>query len=323
MEMKKTFRTIFATLAFAISCNCLFSQINCQWFETNKSPLNKGFFGTVLTTSAYVVPHDDIQKALLDSSIMTNDTSKIKYIIGVVIPININTESYFTNITLKNGLIKKLSLSAPGAKGVSICFDKLILNPESEMILYNSSNDFLMGPIKEKDINTKEFYTDAIPGETVNIEIFDPTGKAVNEINISKIVYGIKEDIKNPFNVLYSSKSADCEVNVKCSAGDNFLIERDGITKITHVCGATMTTYSGCLIENTSYSFTPYVLTAHHCIDANDDGSLSVDEKMQLVLWYAGFFMNRVPVPQTFLLLIMFILKELSSSLPIDILIWP
>jgi hypothetical protein len=257
-------------------------QINCKWFQVGKTPLKSGFYGFKINSPEYILPQGDIQKANERFLTALKDSTRNISVIGSTIPLKFNAENYWVKEKTNNGLIKKISLKVPNAKAISINFDRLILKNGSELILYNSDQDFLMGPITEKDLNSTNFLTDFIPGDMVNLEIFDPTGNDLNEISFGEIGFAFIGEMKNPFNNTPEVKIAACEINVSCPAGDPFLLERDAIGCINVNYNGFLYRYSGCLIGNTSNDFKAYILTAMHCIDIDGNNSISIAEKTAL-----------------------------------------
>ncbi len=279
-----TYLIIFC-LSFS-SFSSLFSQVESKWFEVGKSPINGGYYNKS-SSPPFIVPEEDIQKALTSIS-FRSDTTKIGSICGVVIPLSSDHQNFYLTDISDNKLIKKITILAPGAKGITICFDSIFLDQETEIVLYNRDKNFVFGPFSSRNIYKHEFWTDVVPGESVTLEIKSKAGSN-DKIHISNIIYSIAEERINPFNNA-TPKLESCQINVKCPDGNDFLTERDAVCHIYVTVGSHLHQTTGCLIANNSSTFVPYILTAFHGLDDDASGSLSPSEIASLSNVQCRFF---------------------------------
>lgn len=281
--MKKLILSVIVLLATHL---VLLSQaVTYNWLEEKNSLNDKGFFGEVINATPTFIPSDAIQKAVNEYYKNSSDTTtaKTRLLIGYPIPYKINDEQ-FTKITMNKGeTLKKLTICAKGAAGLSLILSEISLSPGSRMILYDESGCFMAGPLEGDDFkNTKTFTTGIFPGSTINVEIFEPVGINKSKFQIEYVGYIIDEKFiqVNPYKQNEASKSASCEINVKCSLGNNLYDQRDGITRISHaIPGYGYFAFSGALLNNNSIDFTPYILTAFHCLDGDGNSVLDSLEK--------------------------------------------
>lgn len=120
-----------------------------------------------------------------------------------------------------------------------------------------------------------KFSTDLIPGEICYLEYYEPKNeKGKGIIEISKVIYGYI-DILNyqETEILKKSMneeillSGSCNRNVNCPEGDEFCREKYSVSRIIvggHLC-------TGSLINNVRQDYTPYYLTANHCLVGDTD----------------------------------------------------
>jgi hypothetical protein len=64
--------------------------------------------------------------------------------------------------------------------------------------------------------------------------------------------------------------SYDCNHDVNCDIGDDWAAQKDHNKKSIALVLMNNSLCSGALINDTSNSGTPYILTADHCMDSND-----------------------------------------------------
>jgi len=123
------------------------------------------------------------------------------------------------------------------------------------------------GPVTSKQNLIKgKFLTDLIQGDAVTIHIFEPE-KAKNKtrLTISRVVHAYVNIYDNsPLGL--KSANLTCHNNVDCYP--NWEDESDGVALILLSDGTEWC--SGRLINNTGNDYTPYILTAYHCLDGNE-----------------------------------------------------
>ena len=113
---------------------------------------------------------------------------------------------------------------------MNLLFDRFKLADGAEMHIYNMQRDMVIGPITEKQNNSKErFATDVLRGESIILELFEPkSGIGKSKISISRVTQGYR-DIS--YYVGYGD-SAPCHNDIECSEGDDWQDESDAVCKI-------------------------------------------------------------------------------------------
>lgn len=161
------------------------------------------------------------------------------------------------------GRVWSLEIHSPGALSLNFIFDRFNLAEGAELYMYNMQRDMVIGPITNEQNNKKErFATDIIRGETVILELYEPRSEiGKSKLSISKISQGYR-DIAYYIGF---GDSAPCHNDINCSVGDDWQDESDAVCMIltddgTRIC-------SGALINNGCQDFTPYILTAFHCLE--------------------------------------------------------
>lgn len=272
------------------------AQVNSKWLDKDNPLKNEGYYGVQINNTPLEVSKEKIENARIKYENILNDTSKLLPIAGSLISIQFDLNKYTTEVKTKKGTIKKVTLRASGAQGISLAFSKLKLNAGSELIIYNSDKNYIMGPIVDKDCYNYAYNTDIIPGEVVNIELIDSTGQGNIEMYLDNIGYIYEEEMLNLTENILKSVQTECDhIDVACSEGDDYLLERDAIARIYAPFGDFYYYGSGCLIGNTSYDFTPYFFTCFHNVDlelinGERDCILTNDEKNGTSSWVFRFF---------------------------------
>lgn len=123
--------------------------------------------------------------------------------------------------------------------------------------------------------NPKKNTTDDIfDRDTVVLEYFIPNG-CIDDGNISiesvkqgyiKYLKKQSESYKYNGNMRYYDsffgESADCNININCSLGQDWQLEKNAIVKIITDVGR----FTGFLVNTTSNDYRPYIITANHCL---------------------------------------------------------
>lgn len=120
-----------------------------------------------------------------------------------------------------------------------------------------------MGPINNKNRGDKEeFWTDLLSGPSAIIELYEPDNSGKSELVISNVIHGFVDTFSSGFGL-----SAPCNIDIDCSEGQPFGMESHAISRLLVQNGQSFC--SGALINNTCNDYTPYLLTANHCMLGN------------------------------------------------------
>ncbi|MBU8891568.1 MAG: trypsin-like peptidase domain-containing protein [Bacteroidales bacterium] len=183
-------------------------------------------------------------------------TKPLKF--GHITEVNLNLNNSGNWTETDNGRIWTLNIISEGSKSINLVFDKFYIPEGGEFYLYNLDETVLMGPITSKH-NTKngKFATDLIEGESIILEYFEPE-ETESEISISKVVQS------KTLDCIGFGCACDFQIDINCPQGDDWQDESNSVCLIIYEDSERGT---GTLISNTSYDFTPYVLTANHVLD--------------------------------------------------------
>jgi len=183
------------------------------------------------------------------------------------------------------GRVWQLQISSPGAYSLNLQFDRFRLAEGAELMIYNSEKTFQMGPVTSKENNSFEVYaTDIIKGSSIIVELFEPNDvKTSSKLHISKLIHAYKNMFPEQQAGGYGTSNG-CNININCSAGSAYQNVSNAVAMILLATGDRICT--GCLVNNTCQDFTPYILTAFHCLDTGggpcaadfENGTLSQDE---------------------------------------------
>ena len=174
--------------------------------------------------------------------------------------------------TLANGdRLWQLSISCPNARSINLLYDSFWLPKGATLYIYNKERTHVIGGFTSKNNNSsreenKAYATGLVYGDQITLEYYEP--KEVNQtaiISIDKVVHGYREINLTTDRGL--NDSGACQININCPDGDAWQFYKSSVALIL-VGGFRACT--GSLLNNAMVDFTPYFLTANHCLGALD-----------------------------------------------------
>lgn len=206
------------------------------------------------------------------------------YDFGAVISVSINLSSgNFTNTSV--GKVWTLRVSVPNALSIGLTFNQFNLSPSAEMYIYNDTKTVLNKAIKKEHfVNSDTVSISSINGNAIVVYIIEPNnfGNFQSSISIIQLVGGYQEisdvgDVGGGTNMQQFRATINCIPHVQCynwrmmSARAIARIEIPRGNNRVGLC-------TGTLLNNEQNNGRAFLLTAFHCIDANDNNIIDADE---------------------------------------------
>jgi len=236
-----------------------------------------------------VLPQINIQKLLQEDQKDVGVPPRF----GKAITAGFSLENSGVWIEEAGGRMWTLQIESQGAYSLNFIFDQFRLAEGAELLIYNTEKNMIMGPIThEQNSENGRFATDVISGSSVIIELFEPAStKEKSNLHIQKVIHGYKDILKKekPGEVTTQGfgDAENCHNNVDCAVGNDWQDESDAVAMVITDAGQRIC--SGSLITTACYDFQPNFLTAFHCIDLNENGSLSSGEINDAEDWVFRF----------------------------------
>lgn len=236
---------------------------------------------------------------------------------GVDVDYNLDNSGEWFDIV--GGRVWKLCLKSEKAYSLSLIFSKVNLTESSEMNIYNGDGTMIFGPITRENLPAVDgaLYSDVLKGNIITIELYETAkNKNTSVIQLVRVVQGFRDIFQNQQTVIDGfNNSLSCEDDVACNS--NWSNVSNGVVMI--LVAGMQSTCSGSLLNDQCQDFTPYVLTAFHCVDIGNDpnninyctnteagnGSLTALEKSNVSNWvfrfqYKRSTCNSGPAPTTY-----------------------
>lgn len=156
--------------------------------------------------------------------------------------------------------IWQIGITAKEALSLNFTFVEYKLTKGAKLFVYSADKKHILGAFTEMN-NKKSGILPTLPieSDSVIIEFSQYNAFAKSKIKIGSIGYGYKA-----FYPKKNIKSGSCNVDVNCSEGLPWYMQKRGIAKIVINNGGVCT---GTLINNTLNNGKPYLLTANHCFE--------------------------------------------------------
>lgn len=254
--------------------------------------------------SKYISNKPNVDSIIFSNHELEKQGYNTSNLYGVYHEETINLKKLCTFDTLpSNDIIWRTMIVCPDAYSINLAFKDVKISENTKLIFYSPDlkniTNFFGNEINNE---TGIFATSFIWIHKCIIEIICPI-EEFSSINIilSRIVYGYK-DIKGEIFKSIESQitekllSASCNRDVNCPEGNDWCREKSSIA----IVSAPQFSFgygwcTGSLINNTENDYTPYFLSAFHCLDnAPKNQIINETEKQYLHYWSFRFRYMRV-----------------------------
>lgn len=283
MKHLKIYQKIVLTLCLLFSYSYSYSQIS----EGGTPPSFKYKSELKSIEAPLSVPVnfsvEDMKKA--DEWQYRNGISPIK--IAHCIPASYSLMKDGVHTTLPGGeRITTLNLEAKDAIALIVSYQEFYIPEGGKLFIYNADKTHILGAYTDTTNPSGDiFSTELIAGDQVIFEyVHSDRNSEEPRISISDIGYGYNNLTVR--KTTGSDTSGYCMVDINCSEGDDWQVEKQGVVHLNQKVGDFWLICSGSLVNNTAEDFTPYILTAYHCSSFQGSNASSSDYK----LWQ--FFFN-------------------------------
>jgi hypothetical protein len=208
------------------------------------------------------------------------------------IPVDLGIGDFSSMVVHGDKMVRRLTITAKGAKGLSLYFDKFALPESGKLFVYNPGRTQLMGAFTSLNNNTHgTFAVSVIHGETITLEYNAPAGSPLPDLHLNEVAYAYRGVSEEDGPMTGFGSSGKCEVNVNCQEGSAWQAQKRGVTRIQIKRGTKTLFCTGSLVNNTLNDGKPYILTADHC------GSQSSDTDITQWIFYFGYESSACPKP--------------------------
>ena len=256
--------------------------------------------GGVPKSYSVALPPDEgnlvvVKAPSLDSVFAGDQLNPVPYRFAVNLPVDIGVNSIRQRFATIDGIeVWRFTLYAPGALGLTLYFDKFEMPAGAKLFIYTPQRTHLLGAFTSQNNNRfSTFATALIQSDKLTIEYNAPIGSELPLLHISEIAwayrgYGQPDGVNTGFGA-----SGSCEVNVNCSEGSAWQLQKRGVARIQVKRNGASLFCTGSVVNNTLNDGKPYVLTADHC------GRQSTEIDLSQWVFYFNYEARDCPNPDT------------------------
>ncbi len=172
----------------------------------------------------------------------------------------------------------RLVVHADNATDLRFGFDRFAVPQGVTLHVIDPAEHVFHGPYTLADTNQfGELWLPPIAGSTLILELHAPAGVRIDtgNVHLARVATGYRNSTNHGGPGLFGAgPSGVCNIDVICPLGDLYRDEIRAVAKFyfdvpgqgTYLC-------TGTLVNNTSGDFTPYFLTANHCISTASEAA--------------------------------------------------
>jgi hypothetical protein len=256
-----------------LSINTLNAQIT-----TNETPFGLGIELSdisVSTPSIQTLTSPNMASIAVEDLISDEQPGPLRFAYPIDVNYTLNNSGIWQELS-NGGKLWRLTIEIPDALSTNVFYDQFWLPTGTKFFVYNEYTGQSIGAITSEFLNgskntPEKFATGLIYGNNVTFEYYQPASVIDTAvILISRVDYGYR--FVNNYNNSTTSfgDAASCNININCPEGSDWQNEKHAVARIL----IPLTNGSGwcscSLVNNTNNDYTPYVLTANHCLSGLD-----------------------------------------------------
>lgn len=289
----RTYRTFISLLVLLLLfSNSLIAQISKGGVPPSFKYALKGSSET-LSIEHVPIPFSKEELKALDRYNQENAGSPPCFAKNIEVDYNMGNSGDWT--TLPDGQkIWRMRIIADGANAIILSYSNFLIPKGASLFVYNAEHTQVIGSFTfETNPLGGSFSTEMIAGDDVILEYVAPKEKSEeNYTSISIDGIGYVYDYVYVSHLTHESdkqsksgESGSCMVNINCSEGENWQIEKKGVCKMLMYLSQEGGWFlcTGTLVNNTAQDLTPYLVSANHCYAGATDADL---RKWQFIFHY-------------------------------------
>lgn len=228
------------------------------------------------------ITQEELRTDIIEGDTIVAQDPRIGQLFNVDLDINHNG----TWTQLENGdSIWRLQINSHSGRYMMLIFREFYMPRGSSMFVYSSDKESVIGALTYITNNPyNRFSTAPIKSNSIIIEYNKPhyvTEQAKLKVERVGLICESYERYSSPG----FGQSGDCMINAMCPDYSGWCNQRRSVAIIIIPRGNGISLCSGSLLVNERLDGKPFMLTAFHCADCNDDGYLTDQEKGNIIDW--------------------------------------
>lgn len=248
--MMKSISAVAATVLCAVQAMAQFSEGGLPW--SMRHDLDRSNVPVLRTAGIDRAAVDEEDARRAEEGLVPSDARM------VTVEADLATSGVW--YTLPNGDgVWRLRIESPGALATELFFREFYLPIGGLLHIYDAEGDEVLGAFSGYHNKASGiFATAALKGEACYVEYFEPASvRGEGRFVISSLGHTYRH--------IGAERADDCEVDVNCPEGADWVPQRDGVVKLRIVDNGQIFFCSGGLVNNVAQDCKRLVLTAQHC----------------------------------------------------------
>lgn len=207
----------------------------------------------------------DIDRLMWEDDIVEKNGGPAR--VAEVLPVDVDINKTGGWTTFADSVkIWQQTIYAEGAKGLILSYKDFYIPEGAKLFIYNEDHSQVLGAYtRSTHPKGGSFATEIISGEKVTLEYVASTISGEQPRIVVEDVGYIYNTRSVPGYTPTINLSSACMINVNCSEGANWQIQKRGVVLLMIKFNLRWAACSGSLVNNTKRDGTPYILTANHC----------------------------------------------------------
>ncbi|MBK7029395.1 MAG: trypsin-like serine protease [Bacteroidales bacterium] len=276
-------RILFSLLVLAIYICCTNAYAQPEMGGTPRSVSSGLSLGK---RSVYSIPGPDLK--LIQTEDNKDAGLEKPYRVGISIPVDIEIQQIGEWYVLPDGgKLWIFEITVEGAIALGLDFDRFLIPETADFFVSNIEYSHIAGAFTDENQNEDGTFTvRPVRGNQLRLEYYQPENcNEIPEIHIGSLNFIYRGfELESEYSSKGFGGSDDCEVNVLCDEGSQWLDQANGVVRIlTRVSGQSFWC-TGSILNNTAFDFSPLLLTANHC--ARNMGAFASASDMNKWVFY-------------------------------------
>ena len=245
--------------------------------ESGELPYSFGVKGLSQSVDVQMTPATDVEKLLSEDAAVQEKSRPLRVGVGYTMGKTFENSGR-KDVMEDGGTLWRTKFVSEGAVFTYLVLDGLNIPKESKLFIYSPDHEQVYGPYTNDDMQeVGRMETDNIVGDELVLEYYEPANAAFKgEISIAAVMHIYKDfmHVNDDSKGLIGDADGNCHIDVICPEGNEWRNQIRSVVCISITANTSegWASYlcSGALVNNARMDKTLYVLSADHCVEADN-----------------------------------------------------
>jgi hypothetical protein len=258
---------------FALSLSVLYAQS-----EQTERPYSFSQKNISQVIDVQVMPSVDLQKLEREDAEVVDKSAPLRAGVGFSVNHNLLNAGR-TDVTADGGTLWRTKYVSEGSIMTYVVFEQFDIPKEAKLFVYSPDREQVYGPYTNDDVQSVgRFESDNIIGDELIVEYYEPADASFRgHFQIAAVMHTYRDflDINSDAKGPHGDAEGDCHIDVACPDAQPWHYPINSVVFLSMTAyipdeGWGMFLCTGAMVNNVRMDKTPYVLSADHCVSADD-----------------------------------------------------